>query len=105
MAKKPDELSTGEAAKILTNELGEHRATGGYSRQAVRRLVEAGELSFVWSRTNETRDARGFTMRGHRRIPRADVEAFIRRERERRDREAKDREAAQRAAGPSGSDR
>jgi hypothetical protein len=104
MAKSSDELSTGQVAKILTNELGEHRTTGGYSRQAVRRLIDVGELSFAWSRERTSTDARGFAMRGHRRIPRADVDAFVERERERFERENADRAKAERATAPTDSD-
>jgi hypothetical protein len=83
MAKTKDHLTTGETARYLTAKLGDSRPSGGFSLQAVRRLIAKGELSFVWSRDEVGHDVRGFAMRGHRRILRASAEAYVKREQKR----------------------
>lgn len=100
MAKTREQMTTGEAARYLTAKLGNSRPSGGYSLQAVRRLIESGELSSVWSRDEVTKDVRGFAMRGHRRVLRSSVEAYATREAERlaaKDQAAREAEAL---AGP-----
>jgi hypothetical protein len=71
-------LSTGEAAQLLTQLVGDLRTTGGFSRQTVRRLIASGDLEYQWSRDEVTLDRYGRRIHGHRMVPRKSVEAYAR---------------------------
>lgn len=83
-SERSDTLSTGEAAKLLTQELGATKQGCAHTAQSVRRLASRGEISFVWSRSEVSRGALGHEFRGHRRITRTSVEAYVKRQREQR---------------------
>lgn len=68
-------MTTGEVADALRREFG----TG--SVQTVRRMIDRGDLSFVWSRDAVTEDVNGNPIHGHRWVTRESFDRLVARKR------------------------